>query len=84
MGKQHKTLEAVLRGTSDSNVSFSDLLSLLRALQFDGHVKGDHHTFYRPGIAEIINLQPRGSKAKAYQVKQVRGIILRYGLGDSL
>ncbi|MCI0464621.1 MAG: hypothetical protein L0Z62_47450 [Gemmataceae bacterium] len=31
-------------------------------------------------MAEILNLQPRGGKAKAYQVKQVRGVLLSYGL----
>jgi hypothetical protein len=30
------------------------------------------------GVEEILNLQPVGSKAKAYQVKQVREIILKY------
>jgi hypothetical protein len=36
------------------------------------------------GVEEILNLQPLGAKAKAYQVKQVRGIILRYKLaGES-
>jgi len=28
-------------------------------------------------IAEIVNIQPLGSKAKAYQVKQVRDLILK-------
>lgn len=45
---------------------------------------GDHHIFSRDGIEEILNVQPRGSQAKAYQVKQVRGVILRYGLGEEL
>jgi hypothetical protein len=31
---------------------------------------------------EKINLQSEGSKAKPYQVKQVRYIIQEYGLGD--
>ena len=31
----------------------------------------------------ILNLQPVGSKAKAYQVRQVRGVILKYKLGAS-
>ena len=31
-------------------------------------------------IDEIINIQPDGNKAKPYQVKQVRNIILKYGL----
>jgi len=44
-------------------------------------IKGDHHIFFIEGVKEIINLQPLSdSKAKAYQVKQVRGIILKYKL----
>jgi hypothetical protein len=30
---------------------------------------------------EILNLQPKGSHAKPYQVRQVREIIVRYRLG---
>ncbi len=84
MSRHRKTLDAVLRGTSDANIAFRDLLALVRALGFDGHVRGDHHIFYREGIPDIINLQPKGSKAKPYQVKQVRDIILRERLGASL
>ena len=48
---------------------------------FSERIKGDHHIFYREGIEEIINLQLlKGGKSKAYQVKQVRGIILKYKL----
>ena len=36
----------------------------------------------RTGIAEILNLQPRGSVAKAYQVKQVRAVIIPYRLAE--
>jgi hypothetical protein len=43
-------------------------------------IKGSHHIFYRDDIEEIINLQPDKNKAKAYQVKQVRNLILRYNL----
>jgi len=50
----------------------------LTDLGFNGRVRGSHHIFTRPGIAEILNLQPRGSFAKPYQVKQVRGVIVRY------
>src|SRR5687768_2395854 len=80
MGNVEKTLDRLLRGTSDSNVRFSDLCSLLRRLGFAERVRGDHHIFTREGIVEILNLQPRGSKAKAYQVKQVRGVIVSYAL----
>ncbi len=32
---------------------------------------------------EIINLQPAGSKAKAYQVKQVRNLVVKYKLAGA-
>jgi len=32
------------------------------------------------GVEEILNLQPKRGKAKPYQVKQVRDLILRYRL----
>jgi hypothetical protein len=53
---------------------------LLHKLGFDERIKGDHHIFTRTGVAEILNLQPNGSKAKVYQVKQVRNLILKYKL----
>ena len=36
------------------------------------------------GIEEIINIQPKNGKAKPYQVKQIRAIILRYRLGGDV
>lgn len=80
MGKQEKVLLKVLRGTSDSNISFNDVCYLLRRLGFDERIRGSHHIFTKNGVAEILNLQPKGGKAKAYQVKQVRSVILRYKL----
>lgn len=80
MAKPDRVLEAVLRGTSDANVGFSDLCSLLLRLGFDERIRGDHHIFTRDGVEEILNVQPKGSKAKPYQVKQVRSVILQYRL----
>ena len=80
MSKQEKILLTVLRGTSDANISFADLCLLLRHLGFDERIKGSHHIFTRTAVQEIINVQPKGDKAKSYQVKQVRDIILRYRL----
>jgi len=42
--------------------------------------KGSHIIFFKEGVPEIINLQSKGGKAKAYQVKQVRDLILKYQL----
>jgi hypothetical protein len=36
--------------------------------------------FDHEDVDEILNLQPVGSKAKPYQVRDVRDIILNYGL----
>jgi len=75
-----KTLFQVLRGTSDANIRFGDLRTLLEGLGFTERIKGSHHIFTREGVEEILNLQPKGTKAKPYQVKQVRTVILKYRL----
>ncbi len=80
MGKYDGLLIKILRGTSDANISFSELCRLLKKLGFDERIRGDHHIFTRSDIIEILNLQPRGTKAKPYQVKQVRTLILNYKL----
>lgn len=77
-----KTLERVLRGTSDANIRFDELRRALKRLGFEERIRGDHHIFVRDGVEEIINLQPLGSLAKAYQVKQVRNVIVRYKLAE--
>jgi len=80
MGKTEKTLSLVLRGNSDANIPFRDVCSLLVKLGFSERVRGDHFIYTKQGVEEILNLQPIGSKAKAYQVKQVRTLILKYKL----
>ena len=80
MSKHEKKLQAILRGTSDANIQFSDLCAVLEILGFQYRIKGDHHIYFKEEIQEIINLQPRGNMAKPYQVKQVRNIILKYKL----
>lgn len=82
MSKREKPIRKILWGNSDSNIDFDDLCYLLIELDFSHRIKGSHHIYYREGIAEIINIQPTASKAKAYQVKQVRNIILKYRLVD--
>jgi hypothetical protein len=77
-----KLLERILRGTSDANIPFADLCLLLRRLGFEERVRGRHHIFARDGIDEILNLQTKGPNAKPYQLKQVRGVIVKYRLGD--
>jgi hypothetical protein len=66
VAKHEKTLLQVLRGASDSNLSFDELRSLLRHLGFDERIRGSHHIFTKTNVEEILNLQPLGAKAKAY------------------
>jgi len=82
MTRYGKLLVRILRGTSDANIPFVELCELLCRLGFDERIRGSHHIFTQEGIEEILNLQPKGAKAKPYQVKQVRSVILRYKLGD--
>jgi hypothetical protein len=82
MSKVSKTLDRVLRGNADANIRFDDLRALLNHLGFAERIRGDHHIFTRDVVVEILNLQPRDGKAKAYQVKQVRGVISAYRLAD--
>jgi predicted RNA binding protein YcfA (HicA-like mRNA interferase family) len=55
----------------------------LKILGFEIRIKGSHHILTRDNIIEIINIQPKDSKAKNYQVKQVREIIVKYNLNPS-
>jgi len=81
MSPNDKVLAKILSGISDANISFRELCQLLYRLGFDERIRGSHHIFTKDGMEEILNLQSKGSKAKPYQVKQVRKVILKYKLG---
>ena len=83
MGKYEKLRARILSGSSDNNIEFSDLCQLLIRLNFDERIRGSHHIFTNKNIIEIINLQSKGSKAKPYQVKQIRDILVKYRLGEN-
>ena len=80
LGNYEDTLSDILMGKKDTNIRFADLCNLLDHLGFRCSVRGDHY-IYRRDDTPIINIQPDGNKAKAYQVKQVRNIIISCGLG---
>jgi hypothetical protein len=81
MATYDRLLRQILCGTSDANISFDELRRLLRRLGFEERIRGSHHIFRKPGIEEKLNLQRDGGKAKVYQVRQVRAVILKYRLG---
>jgi len=80
MGKYDKLILKILRGSSDANISFNDLCVLLKRIGFDERTRGSHHVFRKEGIEEKINLQSDSAKAKPYQVRQVRSILVKYRL----
>ena len=84
MGSPNKTLDVILRGTSDANIAFEDLRQVLLRLGFVERTKGSHHLFRRAGVPLLVNLHRDSSKAKPYQVRQVRQILLRYKLAEEI
>lgn len=74
------TYDIVMGGKSDNNVRFDDLRKMLESFNFGCRIKGDHFIYYRDDIPELINIQPKGSKAKGYEVKQIRILFNKYGI----
>ncbi len=83
MSKTEKLFAQVMAGRADANFSFSDLSTLLTKLGYTARAtKGSHIIFQRAD--SFLNLQPSpGGKAKAYQVRQVRGELKRLNLNPS-
>jgi predicted RNA binding protein YcfA (HicA-like mRNA interferase family) len=77
-----RTLQRLLSGTADAAIRFDDLCRLLERLGFEKRVRSSHHLFRKGGVEEKINLQHEGAHAKPYQVRQVRAVILKAGLGN--
>ena len=80
MGRATKLLEKILNGKSDQNIKFNEICNLLSKLGFELRIKGSHFIYYKEGVHEIINIQEIGGESKAYQVKQIREIIINYKL----
>jgi len=77
MASVERVLSQVLGGTRDADIRLGDLRRVLAHLGFDERIKGSDRIFARDGVREILNVQEKGTKAKPYQVKQVRDVIVR-------
>lgn len=79
MPSVQKIYHCIMEGTHDKNMKFRDLQRLLDALGFcQKESNGDHSLYNYPEIEELINIQPEKrnhSKAKPYQVRQIREFI---------
>jgi predicted RNA binding protein YcfA (HicA-like mRNA interferase family) len=81
--KRDPVLQAVLDARRP--VDFRKLETLLKQLGFRrDRIRGSHRIYSHPKSARLLNLQPRGHEAKPYQLRQLRDIILEFGLMDDL
>jgi len=76
-----KIYESVISGTADNNIKYTDFQNLIIDLGFEfKRQRGSHTMYYHNGINAFMNIQKDGGKAKAYQVEQLRSIILKNNL----
>lgn len=81
MSRAKKLAAKILEGRSDANLDFDDLCYILERLGFiQRRGKGSHIIYFMEGVEEILSIQARDGKAKPYQVRQVRDIIIKYQL----
>ena len=76
-----KVYDAVKSGTSDNKIKFNDFQNLIIDLGFTfRRQRGSHTMYYHNGVNAFLNIQKDGNKAKAYQVEQLRNIMLKHDL----
>lgn len=76
-----KTYNDVISGKSDNNINFNDFRNLIVDLGFSFiRQNGSHIQYYHKDINERMTIQNANSKAKGYQVRQLRNIIVKHGL----
>ena len=79
MSRARRTYDLVL--ASVGVVPFRDLQHLLGRLGFElDRVSGSHHIYVHPNVPRPLNVQPIGKDAKPYQVRQLRDMIVEFGL----
>ena len=63
------------------NVRFSDMIDLVEGFGFRlDRTRGSHYLFVHPDVPEVLNLQPEGGQAKAYQIRQFLRLIEEHEL----
>ena len=79
--RKAKLLEHVRN--NPANVRFSDLCKLAEDFGFRLRgSRGSHRIYTRQEVRELLNFQNVGGKAKPYQVRQVRDVVLKHRLGE--
>lgn len=63
------------------NVRFDDLVDLAEGFGFKlDRTRGSHNLFVHPDVPGVLNLQPEGGEAKAYQIRQFLRLVEEYEL----
>jgi hypothetical protein len=47
---------------------------------FEERIRGSHHTYRMAGVVEKVNMQPIGSDAKPYQLRELRRTLAKHDL----
>lgn len=64
-----------------ASMRFRDFQRILESFGFTlDRVKGSHHIFKHPSVSRALSIQPRGDKAKPYQIDQFLDIVEEFGL----
>jgi predicted RNA binding protein YcfA (HicA-like mRNA interferase family) len=67
--------------SSPHNLQFKEMIVLAEAFGFRlSRINGSHHIFTHPDVPELLNLQEKNGKAKAYQVRQFLQLVEQYDL----
>jgi predicted RNA binding protein YcfA (HicA-like mRNA interferase family) len=73
-----KIRAALLDPSKDYNHRFHDVITFLQSVGWMLRIKGSHRILTCPGNPHLLNLQPeKNGKAKAYQIRQIRQMLLR-------
>lgn len=64
-----------------TSMRFRDFRRILEAFGFTlDRINGSHHIFKHPAVSRALSIQPRGDKAKPYQIEQFLDIVEEFGL----
>ena len=76
---RRRLLQRLLAGSR--NVAFADLINLAEGFGFRVvRIRGSHHMLSHPDVPELLNLQPAGSEARPYQIRQLLKLVEQYRL----
>lgn len=75
MGRYDKLRQAILSGDRDDNFDYNDITWFAEKSGYErthNKTSGSHQIFVNKETGQMLNLQEKNGKAKAYQIKQLR------------